>query len=205
MHPGTPFPGRSLVPCTPMGPTVEAIQPGDAASVRAAASERVLRLEAELSQAQVDLAALGGETLPGMHLVVEAAGRRGLLAANRVIEVVRLVAMQPIPNAPPALLGTFVCRGVAVAAVDLAALLGAPRVPSMDAQIAILAGSPPVGLVVDRIHGLRERPVLHGAPAEEIPGWQSSRLVVGFCTVGGEVLPLLDPGPVAAAVREELG
>jgi purine-binding chemotaxis protein CheW len=175
------------------------------AAGRAVVAERVRQLEQELSQAQVELATMGGELLPGMHLVVEAAGRRGLLAASRVLEVVRLVAMEPIPNAPPALLGTFVCRGVAVAAVDLAALLGAARVPAMDAQIIILAGAPPVGLVVDRIRSLRERPVLHGAPSEEIPGWQASRLVVGFCTVGGEVLPLLDPGPVAAAVREELG
>jgi purine-binding chemotaxis protein CheW len=188
-----------------MGSTPDAIVPSDAGSARSVAAERVRALELELSQAQTELAALGGEALPGMHLGVEAAGRRGLVAASRVIEVVRLVALQPIPNAPPALLGTFVCRGVAVAAVDLAALLGASRVPSLDAQIAILAGAPPVGLVVDRIHGLRERPVLHGAPNEEIPGWQSSRLVVGFCTVGGEVLPLLDPGPVAAAVREEFG
>jgi purine-binding chemotaxis protein CheW len=188
-----------------MGGESQGIQPAEPATVRAAAAERVRALEAQLSQAQVELAALGGEELPGMHLVVEAAGRRGLIAANRVLEVVRLVAMEPLPNAPPALLGTFVCRGVAVAAVDLAALLGAPRVPDLDAQIAILAGSPPVGLVVDRIRGLRERPVLHGTRAEEIPGWENSRLVVGLCTVGDEVLPLLDPGPVAAAVREELG
>ena len=188
-----------------MGPPPDAIQPATPPAARAQVAERVRELELELSQAQMQLAAMGGEVLPGMHLVVEAAGRRGLLAASRVVEVVRLVAMQPIPNAPPALLGTFVCRGAAVAAVDLAALLGIHRVPAVDAQIAILAGAPPVGLVVDAIRGLRERPVLHGAPNEEIPGWQSSRLVVGFCTVGGEVLPLLDPGPVAAAVREELG
>jgi purine-binding chemotaxis protein CheW len=188
-----------------MGPPSDAIQPADAANARAQAAERVRALELELSQAQGDLAAMGGETLPGMHLIVEAGGRRGLLAAARVIEVVRLVAMKPIPNAPPALLGTFVCRGVPVAAIDLAALLGVHRTPGLDAQIAILAGAPPVGLVVDRISGLRERPVLHGAPPEEIPGWQASRLVVGYCTVGGEALPLLDPGPVAEAVREEFG
>ena len=114
-----------------------------------------------------------------------------------------MVATVPIPGAPPSILGTFVCRGVPVVAVDLAGLLGVSRLPALDAQIAVLSGTPAVGLVLDRIHGLHERPVLHAAGREEIPGWEGSRLVVGLCTVGGEVLPLLDPSPVIASVREE--
>lgn len=145
----------------------------------------------------------GGATPPGLHLVVEAAGRRGLLAAGGVQEIVRLVAIAPRPGAPAAILGTFPWRGVPVVAVDLAALLGVRREPSLDAQIAVLAGTPAVGLVLDRVHGLHERPAVHagtGAPA----GWEAARLVRGLCTVGGEVLPLLDPGPVLAAAREAL-
>jgi purine-binding chemotaxis protein CheW len=170
---------------------------------RATLVERLRQLEEELSLAQGKLAALGGEALPGLHLVVEAAGRRGLLAAGRVQEIVRLVATDPIPGAPPSILGTFICRGVPVVAVDLAGLLGVSREPALDAQIAVLSGTPAVGLVFDRIHGLHERPVLHAAGREEIPGWEGSRLVSGLCTVGGEVLPLLDPAPVIASVREE--
>jgi len=165
--------------------------------------ERLCHLEEELSRAQDELARLGGEVLPGLHLVVEAAGRRGLLAASRVQEIVRLVAFEPRPGAPPALLGTFLWRGVPVVAVDLAALLGVHREPALDAQIAVLAGAPVVGLVLDRIHGLHERPVIH--LGGEVPaGWEAARLVHGLCTVGGEVLPLLDPGPVIASVREEV-
>jgi len=172
-------------------------------SARASLVERLRLLEEELSQAQGELAAIGGEQLPGLHLVVEAAGRRGLLPAGRVQEVVRLVATDPIPGAPPSILGTFVCRGVPVVAVDLAGLLGVARVPALDAQIAVLVGAPTIGLVLDRIRGLHERPVLHAAGHQEVPGWEGSRLVVGLCTVGGEVLPLLDPTPVIASVREE--
>lgn len=173
------------------------------ASARASLVERLRLLEEELSRAQGELAAVGGEELPGLHLVVEAAGRRGLLAAGRVQEIVRLVATEPIPGAPRSILGTFVCRGAPVVAVDLAALLGQPRPPALDAQIAVLVGTPGVGLVLDRVRGLHERPVLHASGQEEIPGWEGSRLVVGLCTVGGEVLPLLDPTPVIASVREE--
>ncbi len=173
-------------------------------SARATLVERLRQLEEELSRAQGELAAVGGEQLPGLHLVVEAAGRRGLLPAGRIQEIVRLVATEPIPGAPPFILGTFVCRGVPVVAVDLAGLLGVWRTPALDAQIAVLSGSPAVGLVFDRIQGLHERPVLHAAGREEIPGWEGSRLVVGLCTVAGEVLPLLDPAPVIASVRGEL-
>lgn len=172
-------------------------------TARASLVERLRLLEEELSKAQGELAAIGGEQLPGLHLVVEAAGRRGLLPAGRVQEVVRLVATDPIPGAPPSILGTFVCRGVPVVAVDLAGLLGVSRPPALDAQIAVLVGSPSVGLVLDRIMGLHERPVLHAAGHEEVPGWEGSRLVSGLCTTGGEVLPLLDPTPVIASVREE--
>lgn len=171
-------------------------------SARASLVERLRLLEEELSRAQGELAAIGGEALPGLHLVVEAAGRRGLLPAGRVQEVVRLVATEPVPGAPPHVLGTFVCRGQPVVAVDLAALLGVRRLPALDAQIAVLAGAPAVGLVVDRIQGLLERPTLHAAGHAEAPGWEGSRLVGGLCIVGGEVLPLLDPSPVVAAARE---
>lgn len=175
----------------------------EVAATRASLVERLRLLEEELSRAQDQLAAIGGEELPGLHLVVEAGGRRGLLPAGRVQEIVRLVATQPIPGAPPSILGTFVCRGTPVVAVDLASLLGVKRQPALDAQIAVLAGTPAVGLVFDRIRGLHERPVLHAAGREEIPGWEGSRLVAGLCTAGGEVLPLLDPAPVIASVRED--
>jgi purine-binding chemotaxis protein CheW len=175
----------------------------DVTATRTSLVDRLRHLEEELTRTQGELATIGGEALPGLHLVVEAAGRRGLLPAGRVQEIVRLVATVPIPGAPAAILGTFVCRGIPVVAVDLAGLLGAPRLPALDAQIAILSGTPAVGLVFDRIRGLHERPVLHAAGHQEVPGWEGSRLVAGLCTVGDEVLPLLDPGPVIASVREE--
>lgn len=165
--------------------------------------ERPRHLEEERSPGQ-DEARRAGATLPGLHLVVEAAGRRGLLAASHVQEIVRLVALEPRPGGSAALAGTFLWRGVPVVAVDLAALLGVRREPALDAQIAVLAGTPVVGLLLDRIHGLHERPAVHlGGPPPA--GWEATGLVHGLCAVGGEVLPLLDPGPVIAALREELG
>lgn len=162
------------------------------------------RLEGQLQRTQADLLALGGVALPGLHLVVDAGGARGLLATPRVSEVVRLVATTPLAGAPREVLGTFVCRGAPVLAVDLAAVLGLERVPPLDAQIVILAGSPRVGLVVDRIERLLDGPrVFTGdGAARTHAAWRGSNLVAGLCVDGGEVLPLVDPSPIVAGLAE---
>ncbi|HSN90638.1 MAG TPA: chemotaxis protein CheW [Anaeromyxobacteraceae bacterium] len=167
--------------------------------------DRLRHLEDEIQRAQAELAAMGGEALPGLHLVVEAGGRRALLAVTRVQEIVRLVAMEPLSGAPPEVRGTFVCRGLPVVAVDLAAYATGPRPePALDAQVIVLAGAPAVGLVVDRIAGLVDGPRLFGGDADAATpeGWRGSRLLAGLCLHEGAVLPLLDPTPVASSVRE---
>jgi purine-binding chemotaxis protein CheW len=126
---------------------------------------------------------------------VEAGGRRVLLAASHVQEVIRLVAFTP-GAAHPASLGTFAWRGQPVEALDLAALLGVRREPALDAQIAVLATAPAVGLVLDRVCGLHERPV-------SWPGSGGPGLARVVAEAGGERLPLLDPLALAGALRGE--
>lgn len=164
------------------------------------------RLEEALRAAQRALLAAGEEGLPGLHLVVEAAGRRGLLPATRVSEVVRMVATRPLAGAPPHVLGTFSCRGTPVVAVDLAALLGAAREPGLEARIAILPGAPTIGLVVDGVARLADGPRPYGGdPTEGTPeAWRGSPLVAGLCVDQGEVLPLLDPAPLRAGLAAAL-
>lgn len=171
---------------------------------RAALTAEVRRLEEELGRAQRDLLAQGGEVLPGLHLLVETVGLRALLGAGRVSEVVRLVSTVPLAGAGPHVLGTFVCRGTPVVAVDLAALLGVAREPSLDAQIAVVPGAPTIGIVVDRVDRLVDAPRLfHGdAQAGTPAAWRGSPLVAGLCLLGGEVVPLLDPAPLAAGLAE---
>lgn len=173
-------------------------------ATRASLVGKLRQLEGELSRAQAELAALGGETLPGLHLVVEAAGQRALLSVGRVREIVRLVATTPLAGAPPNVLGTFVCRGAPVLAVDLGAVTGAERTPGLDAQIVVLAGSPAVGLVVDQVLSLVDGPRLfEGDVATATPeGWRGSQLVAGLCVHEQAVLPLLDPAPLTAGLRE---
>ncbi len=184
-----------------MKPQAHTHAPADPAA-RARLVAEVRRLGVELQRRQGELLAMGGAQLPGLHLVIEAAGFRGLLPTGRVSEVVRLVATAPLAGAPPHVLGTFVCRGAPIVAVDLAALLGAPRDPGLDAQIVVLAGTPAVGLVVDRVVRLADGPRLfEGDAAAGTPeAWRGTGLVAGLCVDADEVLPLVDPAPVQASL-----
>lgn len=178
---------------------------GAPSATRVSLVGRLRELEFEIQRAQAELAAMGGEALPGLHLLVEVAGRGALLAVVRVREIVRLPAMRPLPGAPAQVLGTFVCRGVPVVAIDLAAAAGgAPRAPALDAQVVVLAGAPALGVVVDRIAGLVDGPRLFEGDVDSgtPEGWRGSRLVAGLCVHEGAVVPLLDPSPLAASVRE---
>jgi purine-binding chemotaxis protein CheW len=167
--------------------------------------ERLRRLEGEMQRTQAALAASGGEAMPGLHLLLEVAGRRALLHTGRVQEIVRLVAMQPLPGAPPRVLGTFLCRGLPVVAVHVAAMLEREaRAPALDAQVVVVAGAPALGLVVDRVDGLVDGPRLFEGDSEAgLPeSWRGSRLVAGLCVHAGLVLPLLDVGPISESLRE---
>jgi purine-binding chemotaxis protein CheW len=185
---------------------MRADQTTSGAGARDALVAELRRLEDELQRAQADLLAMGGVALPGLHLLVDAGGARGLLPSARVSEVVRLVATVPLARAPAHVLGTFVCRGAPVIAVDLAAVLGVSREPPLDAQIVILAGAPRVGLVVDRIERLLDGPrVFEGDASDRThTGWTGSGLVAGLCVDGGEVLPLVDPSPLLAGLGERV-
>jgi purine-binding chemotaxis protein CheW len=174
------------------------------AGARDALVAELRRLEDQLQRAQARLLAMGGVALPGLHLLVDAGGARGLLPSVRVSEIVRLVATTPLAGAPPDVLGTFVCRGAPVLAVDLAAVLGVAREPGLDAQIVILAGSPRVGLVVDRIERLLDGPRVYvgDVAGRTHAAWSGSELVAGLCVDAGEVLPLIDPTPILAGLAE---
>jgi len=170
------------------------------AGSRAELVARLRELEGELEEVRKRLVSLGEGTLPGVHLVLEAAGRRALLSSARVTEVVRLVALSPLAGAPPHVRGTFVCRGVPVVAVDLRGLLGESREPDLDAQIVVLAGAPALGLLVDRVVRLVEDPPLYRGEGEgqRPEGLGERGLSAGFCLCGEEVLPVLDPMPFLA-------
>lgn len=163
----------------------------DGAGRRRALVQELRAVEREWLRVRAGLAALGpGERLPGLHLVLGIASGRLLLPCARVAEVARIVASEPIPAAPPWVLGAFVWRGRPAVAVDLEARLGGAPASSLEAMMVILDGSPTVAAVVDEIRGLTEDPLLaEGSPA---PG-EAARLVIGTCRVDDEAVPVVAP------------
>ena len=188
-----------------MPPRTPSREPAQAGAARASLVAKLHELEERLQHTQAELLALGGESLPGLYLVFEVAGHRALLASHRVAEIVQLVATTPLAGSPRHVLGTFLYRGGPVVAVDLAALMGTSREPGLDAQIVILAGAPPVGLVVDQIERLSESPrIFAGDASAAMPeSWRGSPFVAGLCVEQGEVLPLVDPQPILATIERE--
>ncbi|HET8540688.1 MAG TPA: chemotaxis protein CheW [Anaeromyxobacter sp.] len=170
----------------------------DGAGRRRALLDELRAVEREWVRVRAGLAALGpGERLPGLYLVVGLASGRLLLPCARVAEVARIVACDPIPGAPPWVLGAFVWRGRPAVAADLDARMGGAPASSLDAMMVILDGAPTVAVVVAEIRGLAEDPLL--AEAAEAPG---GRLVLGACRVDDEALPVLAPELLERDVQE---
>ena len=165
--------------------------------------DRLLALETELAEVHGALVSLGpGTSLPGLYLQVEAAGLRALLPSARVREIVRLVAFDPLPVAHRPALGSFVWRGQAAVAVDMATLLGADREPGLDAHVVVLGGARLCGLVVDGVRSLVDSPVqVQPSAAGTLEAWAGGALVEAWCQVDGDVVPLLS----TRAIEDALG
>lgn len=136
--------------------------------------------------------------LDGPHAVLEARGHAVLINAASVREVVRLVALDAVPSASAAVLGTFDYRAQTHFAVDLAALLTgtAPTRPALDAHMLVLSTAMPIALVAERVEsvvtGLRVVAAQGEHPAA------TNGLVSLMVRAGARVLPLLDLHAVAA-------
>ena len=166
---------------------------------------RLAALQSALARAQGELAAAGvGESLPGLHLVVEVAGLRGLVSDALVVEVVRLVACLPLPGMPRHVLGSFLHRGRPALAVDLASVLGSDREPPLDAHVVVLAGARPLGVVVDAVSAMVDSPLLvaDGSDDPSLALWRGAGLVTGLCRVGHAIVPLLGFGPLLDLIGE---
>jgi chemotaxis-related protein WspB len=64
---------------------------------------------------------------------------RYALEASRVVEVLPLVKVQPMPHAPAAVAGVFTCRGAPVPLIDLSQLLlGRPAQRRLSTRIVLI-------------------------------------------------------------------
>jgi chemotaxis signal transduction protein len=124
--------------------------------------------------------------------VVRAGGHAYGIPVSAVVEVTRMVALAPLPDAPQWVAGVADLRGVPVPVVDLAARLGrAPRAPVLERRIVVAGDRADpvglVGLVVDEVTGVARA----GRAAGEGEGGSASPLVRRAVRVGGDLVMVL--------------
>jgi chemotaxis-related protein WspB len=122
-----------------------------------------------------------------LFLLLQLGEHRYALEASQVAAVLPLVAVMPIPQAPPALAGIFNYHGAPVPVIDLSqTLLGRPALRRLHTRIVLVhyfddsGASHPLGLIAERA-----TETLHRDPAD--------------FTASGVSLPHL--GPVATDAR----
>jgi purine-binding chemotaxis protein CheW len=142
-----------------------------------------LRLEARVHDA-------AGVTL----LVFRLEGREHALPVEDVVEVLRMVAAAPLPEAPPWVDGVINLRGRAIPLVDLRSRLGAPRrEPDVSTPIIVVqardAAEVATGLVVDEVVEVLEL----GSEAMASPApVTASSAVAGVAREGDRLILVLD-------------
>lgn len=125
-------------------------------------------------------------------LVFEVGGRRYGLPASDVGEIVRAVAIVPLPLAPAHLEGVVNLRGHVIPVPDLRARLGLPAkgVEPSDCLILTRSRGSPVALRIDRAVDLIR---LDAADVESNEGDASIRGgIVGVAKLSGGLAPILN-------------
>lgn len=126
-----------------------------------------------------------------MLLVFRLEGREHALPVEDVVEVLRMVAATPLPEAPPWVDGVINVRGRVIPLVDLRRRLGAPRrEPDVSTPIIVVqAAETATGLVVDEVVEL----LVLGSEALASPApVTASSAVAGVAREGDRLILVLD-------------
>lgn len=95
----------------------------------------------------------GGDGAGVVLLVFQIAGREHALRVEDVVEVVRMVAASPLPEAPPWVVGVINFRGRVIPLIDVRGRIGAPAREADLSTPIVVVQNPQVaaGLVVDDV------------------------------------------------------
>lgn len=99
-------------------------------------------------------AVTGLSTVPLVQFV--AAGRLCAVDLPEVQRVVRMVALEPLPEAPPVIVGVFSLHGEIVPVASVALRLGAAARPprTQDQLMVVRSRRRPLALLVERVDGI---------------------------------------------------
>lgn len=107
--------------------------------------------------------------------------QRFAAAAETIVEILRMVALSPVPSPGPHVRGAMNLRGAMVTVADLRRLLGAPEEDRADTPILIVeAGGASVGLVADEVfnvEGVAADRIQDRAAADPLPDFVTGVLL----------------------------
>jgi len=134
-----------------------------------------------------------------LFLLFQLGKERYALPANKVVEVVPLLTLKPLPQAPRGMAGIFNYRGRPVPALDLSEItLGRPAEERLSTRIVILkyplpgGGSHLVGLIAEHATGMLR---------QDLSAFKPSGLHLASAPFLGPVL--MDGRGVIQLIREE--
>ena len=118
--------------------------------------------------------------------------REYALPVQNVVEVLRMVAVSPMPEAPPWIAGVLNLRGKGIAVMDLRQRLGLPvRAPDLNTQIVIVETKrEPLGLIADEVVEIITLPSDALKPADKLSG--ASPMLAALAHAGERLILVLD-------------
>jgi purine-binding chemotaxis protein CheW len=125
-------------------------------------------------------------------LVFRLNGHEHALPLERVVEVFRMVAVTPLPQAPPWVCGVMDLRGRVIPVIDLRVKLGMPaREPDLSTPIVVVeTGGAAAGLVTDEVVEVLAVPGEAVEPPDRAAG--PGRAVTSLARLDGRLVLVLD-------------
>lgn len=134
----------------------------------------------------------GGDEAGVVLLVFQIAGREHALPVCDVVEVVRMVAATPLPEAPPWVIGVINFRGRVIPLIEVRSRLGTPsRDADLSTPIIVVQNAEvAAGLVVDEVLEVLTVP----SAALDVPDGADAagRSLSGVARVGDRLIVVLD-------------
>jgi purine-binding chemotaxis protein CheW len=132
-------------------------------------------------------------------LIVTIAGERLAIPATRILSVVQVEALVPVPRAPAHLAGLAALRSRVLTAIDcLASLeLGETAPAALHDAIVVEQDGHPYALLVDSVEDVIEHEgEIHPLRGVFAPGW--TRIATGMVEVDRSLMLLADPAALIA-------
>lgn len=125
-------------------------------------------------------------------MVFQVDGRSYALPLEQVVEVLRMVAVTPLPEAPPWIAGVVNLRGTLIPMIDLRPRLGLPRTQIDPSQVFVVATARgrTAGVVADGVEDVVGVSSAAIEPTDETTG--SMGFVTGFTRSTDGAVPILD-------------